>query len=109
MWDGEAVQLIDFDDGGFGYRLFDIATTLLNNRNEPDYNALKSALIEGYLSVRQIDLDALDLFVALRAATYVGWIMTRMGENGAEARNRRFIDTTIALARSFLNGHKGDN
>lgn len=103
MLNGDAVQFIDFDDSGFGYRLFDIATALLKNLKEPDYDALRSALIEGYLSVRQIDLGALDLFLALRAASYVGWIITRMDEDGAEARNRRFIDTAIPLAQSFLN------
>ena len=42
------VHLIDFDDSGFGFRLFDIATTLLRNRSEPDYDALKGALLDGY-------------------------------------------------------------
>lgn len=102
MVDGDRLQLIDFDDGGFGYRLFDIATTLIRNQNEPDYDALKAALIEGYLSVRNLDLAALDLFVVLRAATYVGWIITRMHEDGSEARNARFVAHARALARTYL-------
>ena len=32
--------LLDFDDGGFGFRVFDLATTLLKNLAEPDYPAL---------------------------------------------------------------------
>jgi Ser/Thr protein kinase RdoA (MazF antagonist) len=27
--------LLDFDDGGFGYRLFDLATSLLKTVDEP--------------------------------------------------------------------------
>ncbi len=106
MVDGDRLQLIDFDDSGFGYRLFDVATTLIRNQNEPDYDALKAALIEGYLSVRDLDLDALDLFVVLRAATYVGWIITRMHEDGSEARNARFVTHARALARAYLSEQK---
>lgn len=102
MIDAGRVQLIDFDDSGFGFRLFDIATTLLRNRTEPDYHSLKAALLEGYLSVRHLDIAALDLFIALRAVTYVGWIISRMKESGAEARNIRFVATARDLAKSYL-------
>ncbi|MFY0312509.1 hypothetical protein ACFMBG_21740 [Leisingera sp. D0M16] len=59
-------------------------------------------LIAGYLSVRVIDLGALDLFILLRSATYAGWIITRMDEPGSKPRNQRFIGTTRVLAQSFL-------
>ena len=104
MADGDKLQLIDFDDSGFGYRLFDLATTLLKNMRETDYPALRDALIAGYLSVRVIDLGELDLFLLLRSATYAGWIMTRMDEPGSRARNQRFIATTRVLAQKFLSG-----
>ncbi len=106
--DGGKLQLIDFDDSGFGFRLFDLATTLLKNMRDSDYPALRDALIAGYLSVRTIDLTALDLFVLLRSATYAGWVITRMDEPGSKARNQRFIETTRVLARNFL-AEKGKN
>ena len=102
MIDGDRLQLIDFDDSGFGYRLFDIATTLIRNQNEPDYDTLRQALIEGYLSVRDLDLAELDLFVTLRATTYVGWIISRRQEDGSEARNARFVAHAERLAKSYL-------
>ncbi|WP_193748082.1 phosphotransferase enzyme family protein [Leisingera sp. ANG-DT] len=104
MADGNKLQLIDFDDSGFGFRLFDLATTLLKNMRETDYPALRDAVIAGYLSVRVIDLGALDLFILLRSATYAGWIITRMDEPGSKARNQRFIGTTRVLAQNFLSG-----
>lgn len=100
--DGDQLHLIDFDDSGFGFRLFDLATTLLRNRSEPDYPALQAALIEGYQQVREIDLAALDLFILLRSATYVGWTMSRMAEEGSAERNARFIATTRSLAQDYL-------
>ena len=99
---GDKVQLIDFDDAGFGFRLFDLATTLVNNMHEPDFSALQAALCAGYQSQRKIDLAALDLFIVLRAMTYVGWIIERLDEDGAEARNKRFVANARSIAERFL-------
>ncbi|WP_422020038.1 homoserine kinase [Roseibium sp.] len=102
MLDGTSIRMIDFDDGGFGFRLFDVATALLKNMAEPNYQALKAALIEGYRAYRMLDTSALDLFMALRAVTYVGWIVPRMGEDGSPARNARFINHARQLCTSYL-------
>lgn len=100
LLDGARLHLIDFDDGGWGFRLFDIATALLKHRHEPAYPALESALLAGYGHQRQIDLAALPLFMALRAVTYLGWIVPRLQEAGGEARNARFIaDAEVMCAR----------
>ena len=98
-WNG-ALSLIDFDDGGWGYRLFDIATALIKSRAEPDYPALQAALIAGYQRERALDVSALDLFMALRAVTYVGWIITRLNEPGGTTRNSRMV----AQARALIDG-----
>ncbi len=89
--DGATLRLLDFDDGGFGFRLFDLATVLNKALDEPDFPALRAALLVGYRSLRPLDDRLLDLFIALRALTYVGWIVPRMLEDGAPARNARFI------------------
>ena len=102
LLDGDTLRLIDFDDGGFGYRLFDVATALLKNRGEPNYSALQKALLDGYQSVRPLDMEPLDLFLALRAVTYVGWIVPRMEERGAQVRNTRFIKDAQDLCGAYL-------
>jgi Ser/Thr protein kinase RdoA (MazF antagonist) len=102
LMDGSHLHLIDFDDGGFGFRLFDLATTLLKSGGEPDYPPLRAALIAGYRSRRALDTGALDLFMVLRAASYVGWIIPRRAEAGAAIRSSRFIDTTRKLAQEYL-------
>lgn len=100
--DADQVGLIDFDDAGFGFRLFDIATTLIKNLDEADHDQLQSALLAGYRSRRRIDTEQMDLFIALRAATYVGWIVPRLSEDGSEIRNRRFVDTARQLLTRYL-------
>ena len=102
MVDEGRIRMIDFDDGGFGFRLFDIATALVKNLDRPDYPDLKAALIEGYLAVRAIDLSAFDLLLMIRAATYVGWNIERISEDGARARSERVIRTARTLARAYL-------
>ena len=100
---GGRIGFIDFDDGGFGFRLFELATTLLANGGEADYPILEKALIDGYKSVRDLDVTHLRLFLMLRALTYVGWIVPRLDEPGGEARCRRFIDRAMGLAENFIN------
>ena len=75
---------------------------MLKNLHESDYDRLRAALIEGYASIREIDPTELDLFLLLRSATYVGWIMSRMKEDGAQERRSRFIRLTRDLAKSYL-------
>jgi len=87
----DSVALIDFDDGVFGYRLFEIATALGKNVNEPQYPALREALIGGYRELRPIDTSVLELFMAIRAATYVGWSAERKSEPGGEIRADRLL------------------
>ena len=102
MVEGDQLHLIDFDDGGFGYRQFDLATALLKLLDQTNYPAIKTALLSGYQSARSIDLADLDFFLCLRAATYVGWNITRREEPDGQIRNTRFIDTLRSLALDFV-------
>ena len=95
---GSQIQLIDFDDSGFGFRLFDIATTLNRAKRTDAYDKYKDAFLDGYQSARSIDLGLLSLFQALRALTYIGWIVPRIEEPGGLDRNKRFINETLFWA-----------
>ena len=101
LLDGAALRFVDFDDGGFGYRLFDLATTLFKTLPEPDYQDLRRALLDGYLGERALCLDDIDLFLALRATSYLGWIVPRMAEPGARARSQRFLAAARGLAKAY--------
>jgi hypothetical protein len=52
FWRGE-VKVIDFDDSGFGYWLYDIAVPLWELRHRNDYGHFRSALIDGYTRRRR--------------------------------------------------------
>lgn len=101
---GAGVTFIDFDDCGYGFRLFDIATALLKNRGEPNFGAIEAALIAGYRSRRDLSdaaLSKLPLFLVLRSLTYIGWFAARPDLPGAGARVLRYADETLALAKDL--------
>jgi len=100
--DGNTLRLIDFDDGGAGFRLFELATTLFRLKGEPKEAELTTALIDGYQSIRPINITHLPLFIALRACTYVGWIVTRMEIPNAEARNIEHIANATQAVANWL-------
>ncbi len=91
LYNGHQLQAIDFDDGGFGYRLFDLATITHRSKRLQSSDKLAAAVISGYQKHRVLDCYSLPLFEALRACTYVGWNISRMHEPGGAERNDRFI------------------
>ena len=67
MVDGTTMQMIDFDDGGFGYRLFDIATALLKHRDAPDFRTrCKPRSYKVTHRYARLTFSALDFFILLR-------------------------------------------
>lgn len=52
MVDGTDIHSFDFNDGGFGFRLYDIATALLKHLEAPGFPVLRAALIKGDTFVR---------------------------------------------------------
>jgi Ser/Thr protein kinase RdoA (MazF antagonist) len=75
FWRDE-VRVIDFDDCGFGYWLYDIAVALWELRYRDDYEDFRSALIDGYTRHRPLPpggLACLDDFVATREVAFGLW------------------------------------
>ena len=70
------VRLIDFDDCGFGHRLYDIAVALWELRQRADYGSFRAALVAGYTQHRPLpsdQLEHLDLFIAVREVAFGLW------------------------------------
>lgn len=102
---GSDVSVIDFDDSGFGFRMYDFATALVKNRNEPHYDVIKSSLFDGYRSLRrlsQLNENSLDLFLALRDFAYLGWMDARRDEPGIAQRMPGIRAATLVAAEKFL-------
>lgn len=69
------LALIDFDDSGFGYRLYDLGTVLSQNQYEPARDDLRDALMAGYGTQ---DTEKVELFTLARILASVGWTIPRL-------------------------------
>ena len=100
--DGQ-ITLIDFDDAGFGFRLYDLAVMMTQNEGEPHYAAIRAGALAGYRELRVLSDEAeglLDMFVMLRRFASMGWAVPRYPE-GSETL-RLYTDKAIKAARAFL-------
>lgn len=105
MVDGNDVRLIDFDDAGFGWHLFELVTALYFIRDEDYFDRAQDALIEGYRSHRQLtdeQLEHLPLFYLARGTTYVGWVHTRSETDTALELTPTLVDMACELADDYL-------
>jgi Ser/Thr protein kinase RdoA (MazF antagonist) len=107
--DAEHVRVIDFDDCGFSWFMYDFATTVSFMEDHPRVPELRAAWVEGYRSVAPLhpaDEAELDTFVMLRRLLLVAWIgshhtfATEAAELGAG-----FTAGTCALAERYLTTH----
>ena len=104
---GDRLQLIDFDDSGFGWHMFELATALYFIVDEPHYPALRDALFEGYRTTRMLseaDEAMLPLFLFLRGTTYLGWVQTRPETQTAKELGPLLVERTCQLASAYLAG-----
>jgi len=100
------VQVIDFDDAGFGWHLFDLATALYFIQNDQGYDVARFALIEGYREFRSLPdgmIEQLPLFLAARSFTYLGWVHTRQHTETAEVLSPMLIELCCQTCRDLLN------
>jgi Ser/Thr protein kinase RdoA (MazF antagonist) len=75
LMNGHSLSLIDFDDSGIGFRLYDLGTVLSQNLYEPAYTQIRDALMDGYGTT---DTRAIEMFTLARTCASVGWTMPRL-------------------------------
>ena len=103
--DGSHIRLIDFDDAGYGWHLFEMATSLYFSSAEVDLDNLVQPYLEGYRSERELsddDLAMLPLFMLARATTYLGWAHTRKETETAQELTPFIIEMGCATAEKYL-------
>lgn len=105
MVDGDTVRLIDFDDAGFGWHLFELATALYFETEAPYYREAYNSLVAGYREHRPLpdaQLEYLALFMLARSFTYLGWVHTRFETETAREMTPMLVDKACKLARDYL-------
>jgi len=104
--DGDEVRVIDFDDCGFGWFMYDYATTISFIEDHPLVPELRAAWLEGYRSVAPISAEdeaELDTFVMLRRLLLVCWVGSHYAyATEAQELGEGFTVGTIPLAETYL-------
>jgi acetylornithine/succinyldiaminopimelate/putrescine aminotransferase/Ser/Thr protein kinase RdoA (MazF antagonist) len=80
---GSRLTLIDFDDSGFGWHLYEMGTALFPQVRQTFFDDIVDAYLEGYRSEREFskeDEKALPAFIMICGLNYLGWLQKR-GDN----------------------------
>ncbi|MCK0140362.1 phosphotransferase [Aliiroseovarius sp. F47248L] len=99
------LTLIDFDDAGFGFRLYDLAVMMTQNEDEPAYEAIRTAALAGYRAHRALSQEAEDLlplFIMIRRFASMGWAVPRYDPTGPEVVS--YTRKAVTAARRVLGG-----
>lgn len=103
---GEAgTRLIDFDDCGWGWFLYDFAAAISFIEDDPRIPALKAAWLRGYRQVRALsaeDETEIDTFVMLRRMALLAWIGSHIEAPEPRALAPGFAATTARLGQDWL-------
>jgi Ser/Thr protein kinase RdoA (MazF antagonist) len=86
IYDRGALALIDFDDSGYGWHMYDVASALIEYCSDSDFEALLAAMLDGYLEHRplaQNDIAMLPAFLLLRGMATLGWYHDRPEHTGS--------------------------
>lgn len=102
--EGDDLKLIDFDDAGFGWHLFDVATSVFFFLGEEPFDDILQSLIDGYRTERELSdehLEMLPTMLMARGLTYVGWIHTRKETETAKELTPVVVEGVCALAEDY--------
>ncbi len=103
--DGTDTRLIDFDDCGFGWFMYDFAAAISFIETDPAIPTLKTAWLSGYRSIRDLpepDADEIDTFIMLRRMALLAWIGSHIEAPEPQAMAPHFAAGTAQLARDWL-------
>lgn len=106
--DGDRLGVIDFDDCGFSWFMYDFAAAVSFMEHEPFIPALQEAWLAGYASVAPVaqeDAAMMPVFLAMRRIQLTAWIASHSETPTAQAAGVAYTHGTLALAERYLGAH----
>ena len=103
--DGDCVRLIDFDDAGFGWHLFEIATTASVHRSAENLDRVLDPVVAGYRAHRPLpdeELERLPVFLLARGLINLAWVATRQETVTAKCEGGDQIANVCRYAERYL-------
>ncbi|HTU76153.1 MAG TPA: phosphotransferase [Trebonia sp.] len=104
-----ATAVIDFDDSGFGWYLYDLGTAVSFFEDDPAVPGLVAAWLDGYQRTAVMPLMASDIaeawtFVLFRRLLLTAWIGSHPAAADAAALGADYTRGTCDLAERYLSG-----
>ena len=103
--EGQRMRLIDFDDCGWGWFLYDFAAAISFIEDDPDVPMLKEAWLKGYRSIRALSVEEeaeIDSFIMLRRLSLLAWIGSHIEAPEPQKLAPGFAVKTAALGQAYL-------
>jgi Ser/Thr protein kinase RdoA (MazF antagonist) len=103
--DGETLRVIDFDDCGLSWFVYDFAAAVSFLEHEPFIPAVMAAWVAGYREEAPLDahdVSMLPTFVMLRRILLTAWIGTHAEVSLARDLGSGYTAGTVRLASAFL-------
>jgi len=102
---GSNVTVIDFDDCGLSWFMYDLGSSLSFIEHEPYVPDLVEAWVRGYRSVAPLSAEdeaELPTFIMLRRLLLVAWIGSHSTTETAQAMGEEYTRTSCRLAEEYL-------
>jgi Ser/Thr protein kinase RdoA (MazF antagonist) len=107
LMDNGIVKVIDFDDCGFSWYLYDCATTVSFFEHKPEVPELLAAWVRGYRRAGVLtpeDEAEIGTFVMLRRLLLVAWIGSHSETDLAQSMGVDYTRGTVALCERYMSG-----
>jgi Ser/Thr protein kinase RdoA (MazF antagonist) len=105
--DGAHLRIIDFDDCGFSWFLYDFATAVSFIENDAMVPELLRAWVAGYVKAAPLSAEEareIPTFVVLRRILLTAWLASHAEVPLAREMGPAYTAGTVALALEFLHG-----
>ncbi|MCW2857864.1 MAG: Aminoglycoside phosphotransferase [Marmoricola sp.] len=106
--DGETTHVIDFDDCGDSWNLYDFGSAVSFIEDDPRLGAWAAAWLDGYRQHRQLDAaqaEMLGTFVMLRRLVLMAWMGSHSGTEEVRKRGLIFAEGSVEVAERYLSGY----
>jgi Ser/Thr protein kinase RdoA (MazF antagonist) len=99
------ITVIDFDDCGWSWYLFDLAAVVSFIEDTPEAERMINSWLRGYLEVRDIPVEQLEMvptLVMLRRLMLTAWVASHADADAAIAFTDGYATGTARLAKRYL-------
>nr|WP_263326423.1 phosphotransferase [Neobacillus sp. Marseille-Q6967] len=103
----DQIKVIDFDDCGFGWYLYDLATSISFIEHKPYVPELIQSWLKGYQKIRALsneEKQEIPTFILMRRLQLIAWVGSRDNETTRELGSNFTVETDDLAKKYLLEG-----